>query len=471
MAIRREEQRAKRRRTFVEKDLQAREAGVPLRVLEMDNYFDLKKEQYVNWPQPITKDIANNALMEFRKNTMCDSLEELPCVVCSEMFSSEHWSVVPVKKINLSLLKIDKKFEKLFFDVNFNYGHLCIDKSGHKILLDMNGFVKQNMPGSKDPFNLRICVNCKRSLDIGKTPLLSLANVWIGPVSLCLQRLTIPEQLLISTGYLCINLIQLTNQQHTHHKLKGHVITFTQNPVSLTTVLPLPMYHLCDNLKVVFVGQGQLSEAQLKKILRVRKSKVIDALNWLINHNILYKKVRIDGIALNSLPEDEILMALMATTVIVDTDPKEIEHYTGYVTDLIDDNNMNDLENDELNISSEQFDNTKHNFTNNEEELRNSGMACADISFSEKNCTLKLLEKMIEESDAVKNNYSKTILMLHSNYPQNEYTDLILLPAAFFVLFPYDIGGHEDKFRKQYISFKQYTNHLLCLHDPRFRQH
>lgn len=119
--------------------------------------------------------------------------------------------------------------------------------------------------------------------------MLSLANMWLGTVPLCLQGLTIPEQLLISTGYLCVNLIQLTNQRHTHHKLKGHVIMFTQNPVSLTTILPLPIYRLCDNLKVVFVGQGQPSETQLKKVLRVRKNKVAEALKWLINNNILYK--------------------------------------------------------------------------------------------------------------------------------------------------------------------------------------
>ncbi|RHZ80040.1 hypothetical protein Glove_139g93 [Diversispora epigaea] len=68
-------------------------------------------------------------------------------------------------------------------------------------------------------------------------------------------------------GYICINLIQLNNRRHTHHKLKGHVITFTQELTSLSGILPLPVYQLCDHLKVVFVGDGQPSDEQLKKVL------------------------------------------------------------------------------------------------------------------------------------------------------------------------------------------------------------
>ncbi|RIB17883.1 hypothetical protein C2G38_1968003, partial [Gigaspora rosea] len=205
--------------------------------------------------------------------------------------------------------------------------------------------------------------------------------------------------------------------------IKGHVITFAQNPVSLTKILPLPIYRLCDNLKVVFVGQGHPSETQLKKVLRIRKNKVAEALKWLIEYNILYKGVEIEEMRLNSLPEDGILMALMATTVVVDVDPKDIEHYTGY-----------------------------YEFTNGNSELRSSGMAYTDnISFTEKSRTLEILEKMIDELNTNKDNCTKTISMPHSNNPKNEYTDSTLLPAAFPVLFPYGIGGHEDKFRNQHI--------------------
>ncbi|CAG8434188.1 8206_t:CDS:2 [Diversispora eburnea] len=122
-----------------------------------------------------------------------------------------------------------------------------------------------------------------------------------------------------SAGYICINLIQLTNRRHTHYKLKGYRITFTQELTSLYMVLPLPIYQLCGHLKVIFVGQGHPSEEQLK------------------------------GMTLESLPENEVPTALSATTVMVNINFEKVEYYTGYVMDLIDRNNVkDDLDNEKL---------------------------------------------------------------------------------------------------------------------------
>ncbi|CAG8681747.1 5980_t:CDS:10, partial [Cetraspora pellucida] len=292
-----EEQHVKKQKTLIEKDLRAKKANIPL--------------------------------SGFCENAKCDLLRELPCVICSEMFSSEYWTRISVKGIDLLVLEVDKKFVTLLFDVDFNYKYPWIDKREYKVLLDRD-----------------------RSLDAGKTLLLSLVNTWIGTVLLCLQELTISEQLLISTGYLCINLIQLTNQQHTYHKLKEH---------------------LCDNLKVVFVGQDQLSKIQLKKSI-----------------------VKIDKIALNSLPEDEVPVALMVTTVMVDI---------------------------ELDNNREAFEHDKYNFTNSSEELRSSGMVCMDnISFAEKSHTLKMLEKMINES-----NTDDIELALEQEYSKQPITNYAIL--------------------------------------------
>ncbi|RHZ87671.1 hypothetical protein Glove_33g172 [Diversispora epigaea] len=78
---RRESQRTKKRKLCIEKDTQAINAHVPLRILELNNEFDLSRERYANWPQPINKTVANEALAEFRESIKCDSLRELCCAV------------------------------------------------------------------------------------------------------------------------------------------------------------------------------------------------------------------------------------------------------------------------------------------------------------------------------------------------------------------------------------------------------
>ncbi|CAG8593008.1 24139_t:CDS:2 [Cetraspora pellucida] len=260
-------QHAKKQKTCNEKDTQVIETHVPLHILEIDDKFNLSKEQYIDWPCLVNKTLANNALATFRDNISCDSLRELPCAICSGLFLCEHLTTVAVQEIYLPLLKTNEYLKSPFFENDFVYGHPYIDRSGYKVLLDRNGFVKKNMINDKNLFDLQVCKSCKRSLDTENTPILLLANMWTGTTPQCLQVLTILEQLLISAGYICINLIQLTNRKYIYHKLKGHVITFTQNPASLSMVLPLPAYQLYDYLKVIFVKQEKLLQEQLRKIL------------------------------------------------------------------------------------------------------------------------------------------------------------------------------------------------------------
>ncbi|CAG8703159.1 826_t:CDS:2, partial [Cetraspora pellucida] len=84
MANKHEEQHAKKQKTLIEKDLRAKEANIPL--------------------------------SGFRENTKCNLLRELPCAICSEMFSSEHWTRIFVKEIDLSVLEVDEKFVTLLSD-------------------------------------------------------------------------------------------------------------------------------------------------------------------------------------------------------------------------------------------------------------------------------------------------------------------------------------------------------------------
>src|SRR6185369_7316167 len=155
-------------------------------------------------------------------------------------------------------------------------------------------------------------------------------------------------------------------------------------------ILPLPMYHMCDHLKVVFVGQGQPSEKQLKKVLRIRKRNVAAALSWLMEHNVIYKNITLDEAILDSLPEDAVPDALRVTIVMVDIDPKQIEHYTGYLTNppnSDDTSHLEDQSGDESDSSDEgEFGSGKGKFSFvaqfdpicGTSELRSSGLVYTD---------------------------------------------------------------------------------------------
>src|SRR5215212_1520844 len=226
--------------------------------------------------------------------------------------------------------------------------------------------------------------------------------MWIGPTPPCLQDLTIPEQLLISPGYLCMHLIQLSNKRHSHHKLKGHIVTLPQNPGSLVKVLPLPLYRLCEHLKVVFVGQGTPTDRQLNKVLQVRKSKVTAALRWLFEHNQLFKdNLVLDEDALQNLPEGDIPDALTLTTTTVDVDPRRTEHYTGYTRDPTersgerDGNSGNDESDDDDDNAFDHF--VANDTVGSARELRTSGMVYVDsVPVSEKEITLLSLQKLVD---------------------------------------------------------------------------
>ncbi|RHZ87529.1 hypothetical protein Glove_33g191 [Diversispora epigaea] len=182
-----ESQRTKKQKICIEKDTQA-----------IDAHFDLSRERYANWPQPINKTVANDALVEFRESINCDLLRELFCAVCSSLNPCEYLTIISMQEIHLSLLEAIKYVvEKPFLEIDFVYKHLYIDGSNYKVLLDRSGFVDSNI-NSKDEnlLNIRVCNYCKRSLDKGNTPMFSLANMWNGTTPQCLQELTILEQLL-----------------------------------------------------------------------------------------------------------------------------------------------------------------------------------------------------------------------------------------------------------------------------------
>ncbi|KAF8233556.1 hypothetical protein L208DRAFT_1265956, partial [Tricholoma matsutake] len=63
------------------------------------------------------------------------------------------------------------------------------------------------------------------------------------------------------------------------------------------------------------------------------------------------------------------------------------------------------------------------------------------------------------------------IQVSHEPHPVNEFNNPSLFPMLYPTLFPWDIGGLEDKQRPVALSFKGHVKHLLGLSDHRFQVH
>ena len=185
-----------------------------------------------------------------------------------------------------------------------------------------------------------ICQKCYSSLSKEHTPKFSAANnMWLGDIPAELQGLTIPEEKLISLYRHNSCIIKLHSPFHSsttaQTALKGNCITFLQNVPNIVNSLPLKVGDLCDTLKGIFVGAHPPERIHLKKVLTVRKKKIIQALNWLKKHNVLYRNIDINLENIAQLPEDDVPECIMSTIEQKLGDEEILSERVGCVPDLL----------------------------------------------------------------------------------------------------------------------------------------
>ena len=183
-----------------------------------------------------------------------------------------------------------------------------------------------------------VCIECWSSLAKEKVPKFSPANkIRTGNVPDQLQNLTIPEQRLIALYQHNSCIVKLHSSFHSTNTaqsaLKGNCISFPQDVINIATILPLELDDLCDSLKIIFVGCRTPLKHQLKNILTVRKTKVLEALQWLNQNNPLYQYITINQSTINKLPEDDVPECLW-TTMEISTDVEATENESSsYIAD------------------------------------------------------------------------------------------------------------------------------------------
>jgi Helitron helicase-like domain at N-terminus len=161
-----------------------------------------------------------------------------------------------------------------------------------------------------------VCKICLKSIKRRKIPKTCTGNnMYVGcehlfPVAL--ENLTPIEEKLIginaSYGYITkfnVNKTKIEGVTYRKH-VKGHITVFPNDIDKLaSTVLPHPLLATLENVHVIWTGPNKPCPEDVSKLLSVRKSKIFNALSWLIHNNPLYRDIRIDEREIESWEYEE----------------------------------------------------------------------------------------------------------------------------------------------------------------------
>ena len=215
----------------------------------------------------------------------------------------------------------------------------------------------------------------------------------------------------------------------------------------LANVLPPPVDGVVHPICILFVGSSLPSQSWLKDKaypLVVRREILGQNLLWLKAHNPLYKDVEINEECLQALPVDGLLSY-------------KIEHIQPLdKTDALG-SRYNTNSSSEANKPTPPPDETSH--------IQFSNIVITDVDGNAPPKDLKA---------AALRHYKQGGLFLatpHEPIPVNEFFNPSLLPMMHPTLFPYGIGGAEDKRQTNAISFENHVKHSLSLADQRFQEY
>ena len=186
------------------------------------------------------------------------------------------------------------------------------------------------------------CYDHLRSEEEGP-PAFSLANgLWIGEWPRELEDLTVTEQKLLALVYPRLHVYKLYPKQYCGEEglqraMRGSLCSYPLNTEKMADMLagkllPRKPDVLPSLVAILYIGTGKLPEEPLKRLLRVRREKVRNALVWLKRNNPkYYGDVEISDLILQQLPEDDIPDQLKAVIRTTDNEKIVDEENDGYV--------------------------------------------------------------------------------------------------------------------------------------------
>ncbi|KAJ7475571.1 hypothetical protein B0H11DRAFT_1646874, partial [Mycena galericulata] len=226
----------------------------------------------------------------------------------------------------------------------------------------------------------------------------------------------------------------------TQRGVRGHVIVYPQKPSAIAKVLPPSIDEVITPICVIFVGSSPPTSEWLQKKakpLTVRKEKVLNALSWLKIHNALYKDIEIDTSVFDGQPDEAIF-------------PFHIQHVIP--SGGIDASTSSYVPNDSAPTQCPDLSNIRNPPTSQPIPFESVVVANVDGLTSSN----ELRRAAIDHMKLPGKNY---VGIPHDRDPVNEFNNPSLFPMIYPTLFPYGIGGCEDKRRRTPLSMRTHVKH------------
>ena len=401
------------------------------------------------WPTKVPQKIVFDCLRTYYINSQW-KLPEI-CAVCARQKYGLNINNVIVCntelcRLNLYKLQVKDSFilQKTDSDT-FTYNNALLNG----LMLDHQGL-------SSDGSSMNIYIDCYSPLLKEKMPRFALANkLYRGRLPDEFRDLTWVEEMVccIYRNTAHITRIFQSSDATQPKLLSGNTCAHEMNIVSTASVLPRTPSDISGMLSIVFIGPGNFNANTLKHVFHIRKHKVWNFLLWLKQHNHLYNNIPLDEEILDMYPNDGILPGL-DNCVITDHNSdaysifaEETAGFSEHPSEVagspssINDDSVCFLE--KMGVSDPEGDKIKgHTFT------------------------ASVLRNLVSDSAACPD-----LVLHHSSNAIPEYSNPDLIPGMYPTLFPFGIGGFEDKHRETPIQFNKQAEYYFDLPDKSFHLH
>ena len=370
-------------------------------------------------PQPLDARGMASIATDWYYATDASAICEKSCAVCGELVSASLVSSVLCDSVDMSVLVRPMACVALRPGCPILYGSAVYDRCGARFM--------------------DCCRTCLNALRIGRLPARALANgLWTGDIPAQLSALSFVEKLVISKyrHNACVVEVRQGCGTPGQRKMRANAIIFPQPIAKVYDTLPPPREDLDEILAILFVGPCIPTEPDYKRTpLLVRRNRVVQALEWLIANNILYRDIRISHDNLNGYAEHE--------------PPVGVLHKTSDGLRSGEGMAVYELDGEE-GTSTGPCEFVVH------------GLSVDDMTTMSYDARLAVAMKHFSSG--------KSMLAIgHDDTPESIYHNVNLYPGLFPWLYPYGCGGFENSYIKTRLHRREHIRHLLMYADRRFQ--